>query len=429
MIRFAMGGAPLTSRKGFTAFAHRNYRLFFAGQLVSLVGTWVQTVAEAWLVLTLTNDPFVLGLASVFRFVPVMVLGLFGGVIADNLPKRQTLIATQVAQMILAFTLAALTITGAVQVWQIMILAALLGCANAIDMPVRQSFVVEMVGREDVANAVAFNSAMFNAARVVGPAVAGISIGIFGLGLCFVVNGFSFLAVIVGLLIMRDSELHLPARAPRPRTARAVFDNLADGLGYVRRTPLVLLAISTVGLSSMFAINFSVSVPPMVANVLHSDAAGYGFLMAVCGIGSMLAALFIAFSGRASIRQLLGGTMLMSVAFTLFGVSINFAVSMVLMFLVGVGMITMAASANTLIQLTVPDHLRGRVMAVYTTVFAGSTPIGGLLTGIWAANYGIAEAVILGGVFALLVGIAGLAYVARHPQAMAQPLPATAPAI
>jgi MFS family permease len=309
-----------------------------------------------------------------------------------------------------------------------MILAALLGCANAIDMPVRQSFVVEMVGREDVANAVAFNSAMFNAARVVGPAVAGISIGIFGLGPCFVVNGLSFLAVIVGLLLMRDSELHLPARVPRPRTARAVVDNLAEGLNYVRRTPLVLLAIATVGLSSTFAINFTVSVPPMVANVLHSDAAGYGFLMAVTGVGSMLAALYIAFTGRASVRLLLTGTLVMSAAFTLFGFSTTFPMSLVLMFFVGVGMITMAASANTLIQLTVPDHLRGRVMAVYTTVFAGSTPIGGLFTGIVASAYGIAEAVVLCGLLALLVGVGGVFYVMRHPQTMAQPLSVPAPA-
>ncbi len=198
------GGRQLRELRGLNAFRHRNYRLFFVGQLVSLVGTWMQTVAQAWLVLQLSNDPFALGLLSVAQFGPVMILGLFGGVIADNLPKRQTLIATQATQMALALVLALLAATGVVQVWHILVMATLLGVANAVDMPTRQSFVVEMVGREDIANAVAFNSAMFNAARVVGPAIAGVTIGVFGVPLCFFFNGVSFIAVIVGLVAMRD---------------------------------------------------------------------------------------------------------------------------------------------------------------------------------------------------------------------------------
>src|SRR5437868_2648530 len=184
----------IAKARGFNAFRHRNYRLFWLGQLVSLVGTWMQTVAQGWLVLQLSNDPFALGLLSVAQFGPIMVFGLFGGVVADNMPKRQTLIATQAVQMVLAFVLAGLVATGLAQVWHILVLALLLGLANAIDMPTRQSFVVEMVGREDVANAVAFNSAMFNAARVVGPAIAGLTIGAFGIALCFFLNGLSFVA-------------------------------------------------------------------------------------------------------------------------------------------------------------------------------------------------------------------------------------------
>jgi MFS family permease len=420
--------ATVRDAQGFRAFHHRNYRLFWIGQLISLVGTWMQTVAQGWLVLQLTNDPFALGLLSVAQFGPVMILGLFGGVIADSLPKRQTLVVTQATQMVLAFVLAALVITGTVEVWHILVLALLLGCSNAIDMPVRQSFTVEMVGREDVANAVAHSSAIFNGARVIGPAVAGITIGVLGLGPCFLLNGISFIAVIIGLLAMRDGELHVGVRARRPHSVGAVFDDLAEGLGYVRRTPIVLLAIATVGLTSTFAINWGVSVPPMVRDVLQSDAAGYGFIMAVTGIGSLIGALYIAFTGRASVKLLIGGTLSLSVLFTIFGLSRSYPLSMLCMFGAGAGMIAMAASANTLIQLTVPDHLRGRVMSVYTTVFAGSTPIGGLATGALASTYGIAFAVILGGALSVLVGLGGILYAMRHPHLVrARAAPAAAP--
>ena len=412
----------LRRSRGLSAFRHRNYRLFWTGQLISLIGTWMQSVAQAWLVLQLTNDPFALGLLSVAQFGPVMVLGLFGGVVADSLPKRQTLIATQAVQMLLAFVLSALVASGNVQVWHILVLAFLLGCANAVDMPTRQSFTVEMVGREDVANAVAHSSAVFNGARVVGPAVAGITIGLVGLAPCFFVNGVSFIAVIAGLILMRDGELHHGARSRRPTSAGAVLENLAEGLRYVRRTPVVLLAISTVGLSSTFAINWGVSVPPMVRDVLHSDATGYGFIMATTGVGSLLGALYIAFTGRASLKLLIGGALTLAVLFTTFGLSRLYPLSMLCMFGAGAGMIAMAASANTLIQLTVPDHLRGRVMSLYTTVFAGSTPVGGLATGALASAYGIAFAVVLGGVLSVVVALGGALYALRNPDRVRLPV-------
>lgn len=408
--------------RGLSAFRHRNYRLFWTGQLISLVGTWMQSVAQAWLVLQLTNDPFALGLLSVAQFGPVMVLGLFGGVIADSLPKRQTLITTQAVQMVLAFVLSALVATGSVHVWHILVLAFFLGCANAVDMPTRQSFTVEMVGRKDVANAVAHSSAIFNGARVVGPAMAGITIAYVGLAPCFFLNGASFVAVILGLLLMRDGELHHGARSRRPASVGDVLDDLVEGLRYVRRTPVVLLAISTVGLSSTFAINWGVSVPPMVRDVLHSDAAGYGFMMAVTGVGSLLGALYIAFSGRASVKLLIAGALTLAVLFTSFGLSRLYPLSMLCMFGAGAGMIAMAASANTLIQLTVTDQLRGRVMSLYTTVFAGSTPIGGLATGALASAYGIAFAVILGGVLSIVVAAGGAIYALRNPRVLAGPL-------
>jgi MFS family permease len=378
----------------------------------------MQTVAESWLVLQLSGSAFDLGLVAAFRFVPVLILGLFGGVIADQLPKRPTLVATQVAQMLLAFTSFTLVATGVIQVWMICVLAFLLGCANAIDMPVRQSFVVEMVGRDDVANAVALNSAVFNGARVVGPAIAGLLIGAVGTAMCFLLNGLSFIAVIVGLLMMRDEELRPAVLGAGPKNASQVLSNLADGLRYVWRTPAVLLPIAMVGLVSTFALNFSVSVPDMIQDALDSDAAGYGFLMASTGLGCVVAALAIAATGRASTTLLLGGAVTLSVLFTAFGLSESFALSMVLMFGVGAGLIAMSASANTLIQLTVPDHLRGRVMSVYTTLFARSTPVGAIATGAMASAYGIAAAVTIGGVLSIAVALGGVLYAMRHPDSI-----------
>ena len=400
-----------------SAFRHRNYRLFWFGQLISLVGTWMQAVAQDWLVLQLTNNPFDLGLVAAVQFTPVMVLGLFGGLIADHLPKRRTLIATQSVLMLLAFTMAALVVTGWIQVWHIFVLAFLLGCVNSFDMPTRQSFVVEMVGREDVGNAVALNSAMFNAARIVGPAVAGIAIGVFGVAQSFFLNGLSFIAVIAGLRMMREAELHSPPLIPRPTSIGGVVANLKEGLGYVRHTPVVLIAVVVVGLVSTFGINFSVSVPPMARDVLGVGATGYGLLMAAVGLGALTAALIIAFVARPSVWALVGGAILLGTLEVAFSFSRFLPLSLVFMFGVGFGVIGMAATANTLIQLEVPDGLRGRVMAVYLTVFAGSTPLGGLATGAVASAYGAAVAMGLAGLLSALTGVAGAVYLLRRSRA------------
>ena len=363
------------------AFQHRNYRLFFSGQLISLVGTWMQTVAQAWLVLDLTGDPFLLGLVAAMQFLPVMVLGLFGGLIADALPKRRTLIATQAIQMVLAFVLFGLTAGGVVEVWQIMVLALLLGITNAVDMPTRQSFVVEMVGRGDVANAVALNSAIFNTARIVGPAIAGLAIGAFDISIAFLLNGLSFLAVIVAYAMMRDEELASPPVFNRPHTVREVGQTLAEGVRYVRRTDVILLATVIVGLVSLFGMNFGVIIPALARDVLHTDATGYGFLMAASGIGSLAAALGIAFSGRSMPVNIAAGALLLGVAEIAAAAIHVYPLALVAMAFVGFGAIGMAATANTVIQLAVPNELRGRVMSVYTTMFVGSSPIGGLLMG------------------------------------------------
>ena len=400
-------------RNGGRALGHRNYRLFFGGQGVSLVGTWMQTVAQAWLVLKLTSDPFMLGLLSAAQFLPVLVLGLFGGIVADALPKRYTLIATQTSQMLLAFILFALTQAGVVQVWHILVLALLLGLTNTVDMPTRQAFAVEMVGRDDVQNAVALNSALFNGARIVGPAVAGIAIGVFGIPIAFLLNALSFLAVIVAYAVMDDDDLRSPAHYHRPATVRAVGASLADGLRYCWRSPMLMLPIAMIGLASTLGMNFGVVIPALADVVLKTDATGYGFLMAATGVGSMVAALLIAFSGRPRPMIIGIGSVGLGLGLVAAGEIHAFALALPAMALVGLGAISMAATANTTIQLNVEDAYRGRVMSVYTTVFAGSTPIGGLFAGWLASATTVSASLVIAGVLTVATGFVAIAWLGR----------------
>jgi MFS family permease len=405
--------AAIAGFRGWSALRHRNYRLFFVGQLISLIGTWMQTVAQGWLVLQLTGDPVWLGVVAAAQFTPVLFLGLFGGVLADGLPKRKTLIATQTSAMLLAFALFALTVSGTITVALVLVLAFLLGCVNALDMPTRQAFAVEMVGREDIGNAVALNSAVFNGARVLGPAAAGLTIGATSVATAFLLNGLSFLAVIVAYLRMSEGELAAPPRLARPRTVTGVMEHLRAGLSYVRATPAVLVPIIVIGGVSTFGMNFNVLIPPLAKDVLHVGATGYGFLMAASGVGSLIAALSIAFGRRNRVMLIGLGATLTGVAELVLAASGAFPLSIVAMFGAGLGAIAMAATANTTIQLTVPDQLRGRVMSVYTTVFAGSTPIGGLFAGALASGLGVPQAIAIGAGLSLVVALGALIWHAR----------------
>jgi MFS family permease len=390
-------------------FRWRNFRLFYGGQLISLVGTWMQAVAQDWLVLEMTNDPLALGAVAAAQFLPVMVLGLFGGLAADMLPKRVGLLFTQSAACILALVLGLLVLGGHVQVWQVMVMAFCLGIVNAFDMPIRQSFVVEMVGREDVASAVALNSAAFNAARVVGPAVAGLLIGWIGIAPLFLLNAASYLVVITSYLVMDVRQLQTPVRRQLERSVRGITDSLVEGLRYVRATPIILLCISLIGIVSLFALNFPVFGPLVAREVLHGGAEVYGFLMAAAGAGSLVSALMLAFGGRATLaRVFLGGT-LAGLGVLGVGFSPVLVVSMALMAMVGWSTVAIGATSNTIIQLAVPDALRGRVMSVYTTVFAGATPIGSLLMGGLAGRFGVTPTMVLAGV--VTVAFTGLAAV------------------
>ena len=395
------------------ALRHRNFRLFWFGQLISLVGTWMQALAQAWLILLLTHDPFWLGVVAGVQFLPVLILGLFGGIIADVLPKRKTLIGTQVASMLLALALAALSFANVVQVWQILVLAALLGVVNAVDMPTRQAFVVEMVGREDVTNAVGLNSAVFNAARVVGPAVGGLLIGALGVTACFFVNGLSFVAVIGGLLLMREADLLPTARLARPTSVGGVVGNLAEGLRYVRVTPVVLLAVVLVGLVSTFAMNFNVVIPALAQDVLGVGATGLGLLMASMGLGSLTAALVVASFRRPRPWIIVLGALGLGVMELVLAGVRSYPVALVAMYGAGVAAIAMMISANTSIQLAVPDRLRGRVLSVYTTVFAGSTPIGAPVIGWLASAFSTEVALAVGGGIAVVAALAAGAWILR----------------
>jgi MFS family permease len=389
-------------------FRHRNYRLFWSGQLVSLAGTWMQTIAQAWLITELTPDPVWLGVVAAAQFTPVLIFGLFGGVLADVLPKRQSLIGTQGALMLLALLQALLVALGIISIPILVVLAMALGTVNAVDMPIRQSFFSEMVPQDEVGRAVAFNSAMFNGARVVGPAIGGVLISVIGVAGCFAVNGASFLATLLALAVMREVELHPAPRVDRPRDAGAVRDSLLEGLRYVRHTPIVALCVFVIGVISGVAMNFNVVIPPLSRVDLGIGAAGLGGLMAAVGLGSLLGALIVA-ALREPRRKLIvvGGALLgaFSIAAGVAAASdIPTAVPLtgLALFGAGFGAISMAATANASIQTTTPAPLRGRVMSVYTTVFAGSTPIGGLATGVAVSILGASGALALAGALAVL---------------------------
>lgn len=410
------------------AMRHRNFRLFFAGQLISVTGTWMQSAAMGWLLGELVgwNRAIVLlGLLGVVQFLPVLVLGLFGGIIADIWPKRPTVIGTQSAAGVLALVLGSLVVTHQVVVWEVFLLAFLLGIVNAIDMPTRQSFVVEMVGRNDVANAVALNSAVFNSARIVGPPIAGLLIAIAGTGPCFLLNGLSYGAVVAGLLAMRDSEL-LPAdRLARPTSVSAVRSDLVEGLRYVWTTPIVLLAIAVVGLVSTFGMNFNVVLPVLAVNVLHVQSDGYGVLYGVMGAGALIAALAVATLERPLVRLLVGGGVVLGAGELVLATTSWYPLAVVAVFFCGAGAIATTATANSLIQVAAPGPLRGRVMSVYTTVFSGSTPIGNGLTGGVGGVWGTPAAVAMNGAIALATGAVAAAGVLRRGVSGADARPAS----
>ncbi|HEY8283334.1 MAG TPA: MFS transporter [Chloroflexota bacterium] len=403
---------PNRLNRTFGSLAIYNYRLFWFGQLISLSGTWMQTTAQAWLVLKLTNSPVALGTVTMLQFLPVTLLTLFGGVLADRLPKRTVLICTQSTAAAQALLLAFLVLANQVQVWEIYALALVLGIVNAFDNPTRQAFVVEMVGKEQLQNAIALNSSLFNAARIIGPAVAGLVISTVGIGQAFLINGLSFIPVLGGLALMRAVELF-----PTPHLARGkVFKQLAEGLRYVRGTPEVLLTMIAVGVLGTFGYNFTTILPLIAKYVLHGGAGDLGLITSAMGVGSLGAALGVAGARQASLTVLLSAAALFSLLLILVGLSSWLPITVVLLLVMGVASIIFSASANTRVQLSTPAHLRGRVMSLYFLLFAGTTPIGAGAIGLLAAQLGVQAAVVLMGLVCLIgVGIAGVLAHRRPP--------------
>jgi predicted MFS family arabinose efflux permease len=376
----------------------------------------MQVVAMGWLVLDLSQDPFTLGLLGAASYGPLLVFGLFGGLVADRLPKRRTLILAQAAEMILAIALFTLTISGRIEVWQILMLALGFGLVEAIGTPTRHAFVIEIVGREDVANAIALNVSMFNVARVVGPAVAGVLITTTGIASVFLVNALSYLAVIVALVGMRPEELHSPPPIRRSHGTRGALADLAEGIRFVAGEPFLRLVVVALGIVSVFGINFEVLGPPLARNVLGTDAAGFGFLMSGYGAGALAAALAIAFVGTRPMIVAIGAAILGVSELALAG-SGSLSVSVILMALAGLGAIAMGTTGNLTLQLGAPDQLRGRVVSLYTVVFDGTAPIGGLIMGAIASGAGVAAALAIGGAFSLVAGLGVAFTLQRLPRA------------
>lgn len=371
----------------FRALRHRNFQLFWTGQLISLIGTWLQNTVQGWLVYQLavqefhtTNPSFYVGLISIAGSLPMLVLTLFAGVVADRNDRRRILVLTQACSGILALALAVLTGTGMIRLWQVGVLAGLLGIVNAFDMPTRQSFVKDMVGPKDLSNAIALNSSIFNGARILGPAIAGVLISIPAIGIAgaFYANAFSYIAVIAGLVAIR-----LTPNPVAPSNAN-IWAHMREGLTYVIHHQAIRLILLIMAIFSVFGFSYVVLLSVVAGSVLHTGARGYGLLLAFSGVGALVGTLILAtLAGR--IRKgavLLFGGLLFSVGLILFSLSHAFLLSAILLMFVAGGLVVASASINSLIQEIVPDHLRGRVVSIWAFIFAGFTPIGSLYCGL-----------------------------------------------
>jgi MFS family permease len=376
---------------------HRNYRLFFMGQVISNTGTWMQRVAQAWLVLSLTGSPVSVGILALCQFMPFTLFSLVAGVVVDRLDAWRTVLGTQFTQMILAATIAIVALAGVAEAWHVYVIAALMGLVQVLDAPSRQSLTFRMVGPAELPNAISLNSGLFNGARIFGPALAGVLIAAVGSGVCFAINAGSYVAVLAGLLMMRPEEFHPHGRRERPR----ILEGLKEGLRYARQDQQIWLMLGLVFVMSTFCLNFNVLLPVLAKHTLHAGPETFGVLSAVFGVGALIGALVSAHVSRATV----GTTALGSAGFALCELLIapmrNTIVIAVLLFLAGVCFTTWASNSNSLIQLASPDHLRGRLIGIYFFAFAGTGTAGGILSG-WLTAAGGTELAFA------IAGIAGL---------------------
>lgn len=409
---------------GLRALGHRDFRLFWCGQLVSLIGTWMQSVGQSWLVLELTNSPFRLGLIGALQFGPILLFSFLSGAISDRVRKRRLLLGTQTALMVQAFTLAALVWSGHVQFWHVAVLAALYGLATTLDMPSRQAYVAHLVPRGDLMNAIALNSAVFNGARVVGPAVSGLLVARYGTAAAFVMNGLSFIAVIGALAAIRTEG------TPSPRRGIGLRAEIAEGVRYAAGTPRVALVMSLLVAVSLFVVNMNVLVPLIARDVLHEGAHGFGLLMASLGLGAVAGSLAVAVLsvGRPPLGLVVGPAVAAAALLLLLSTARQFGPTAAVLMALGFAQIVFMTSCNTTVQIAVPDELRGRVMGLYALVFAGMTPIGALIMGTVAEHWGVSRACAVGGGAGLLLILALTGAWRRWYPAPAAPPPSSTPA-
>jgi MFS family permease len=385
------------------ALRHRDFRLFWSGQLVSLIGTWMQSVGQAWLVLDLTGSPFQLGLVTALQFTPILLLSPVGGALSDRFPKRRIILLTQAAMMAQAFVLAGLVWSGQVRYWHVAVLATIYGLGRAVDIPARQSYITDLVGRPDLPNAVALNSLVFNGARIVGPAVAGLLIARFGVALAFLLNGLSFVAVLAALLATRTPG------DPDPAGRLGIREGVGGALAYVARTRSTAFTLSLVVVVSVLVLNFNVVVPLVAKDVLNEGAHGFGLLMSSLGAGAVMAGIGLTLlrRGRPSLRFLAASAAVLSAGTASLALVGHFGAAAALLVALGCCQIQILFSTgcNTTLQLETPDALRGRVMGLYALANAGMTPVGSLLVGALAEHLGVRAACALGGGSGLLAVI------------------------
>lgn len=393
------GLRAITSGRTFTSLRHhRNYRLYFSGQFLSLIGTWLQSAAMAWLVLQLTHSAFAVGLLAFWQFGPYALLGLFGGAISDRLDHRKALIVTQIALALCSATMAGLTLTHVVTVWEAYAIAALRGIALILNNPSRQAFIFQMVGREELPNAIALNSSLANATRILGPGVGGILIAAFGVGVCFSIDALSYGAVIISLLAMRVDELLPMERKGRPSVLRGT----AEGLRFAAQSQTIWVALMIFVLICTASINFTVLLPVVASTTLRAGAAVFGLLTAVFGVGALIGALVSASLGRATWRVLLVSAAAFGVGELMLAPQRSLVGAAILLLLTGVAYTLYTSNTNALVQLAAPPHLQGRIAGLYSYIFSASNPLGALLVGALAESGGTQLAFLVGGAVAVL---------------------------
>lgn len=384
----------------FHAITHKNYRYFWFGQCVSLIGTWTQSIGQSWLVLSLTGSPFLLGIVGTMQFLPITFFSLFAGVLTDKFSKKKILVFTQTISMLLAFILSALVFTHAVKYGYIIGLALCLGFCNTLDMPTRQAFIIEIVGKEDLMNAITLNSATFNLARIVGPAIGAMLMAYLGAGWCFLLNGFSFMAVIYGLF-----QIEAKNYVRKKNSEESILKEIKDGLKYIKNNVVLLETLMLISIMGVFVFNYNVLIPVFTKNVLHMAEKTYGMLMSALGVGSLIGALLMSFKSKVgpSKKLMLGSSIVIGIMLILTGSSNLYYFTALSLAITGIFNMFFSTTANTMLQINSKDEYRGRVMSVYTLVFAGSAPLGNLFSGFVAEKCGAGAVFIISGVLTVVL--------------------------